>query len=115
MSLLATHMQKPLMGKTVQRGPPIPANSIILCRMCKIPVYYTSYDFSKMGIFTASFKKSIGRLCPIAGGPVYRYTKRHLCPECFHEVFAYSTPAIFFVPFPGTLSLMQALHSIWRT
>ncbi len=114
MSFLEADTKKPLMGKLVHSGPPVPANSIILCRMCKVPVYYSVYNFTSMGVFMPEFQNCIDKFCLIAPGPLHRHNRRHLCPECFHEVFAYGTTTVFFVPFPGTISLMQALHSIWR-
>ncbi|KKN61987.1 hypothetical protein LCGC14_0516650 [marine sediment metagenome] len=116
MSILEADTKMSLMGKIVLKGPPVPANSIILCRMCRAPVYYSVCNFNSMEVFMPDFQwtRCIDKFCLIAPGPLHRHNRRNLCPECFHEVFAYGTLIMFFVPFPGTISLMQALHSIWR-
>lgn len=114
MSLPQMYMGKTLRDRIIQRGPPIPVNSIIVCRMCKTPVYYTVHGFTPPGIIMPYPLLDPVELCIIASGPLHRPDRRHLCSECFHEIFSYSHPAVFFIPFPGTLSLMQALHSVWR-
>lgn len=118
MSLLKTCMRKPLMGRIVQTGPPIPAHSIIVCRACYMPLYYTDEKIHGWGVPFGQRPNSMrfrDRLHPIITGMDRDNHSRLLrCPLCIAPIFKYEKLAISHVPFPGPLSMMEALHSAWR-
>lgn len=108
-SFLATYLSP---GRS-RIGPPIPANSLIICQFCGTPVYYTIDDLTGWGRTRSWTHAMLGSLGTIRN-VIHKPRSGVNCPWCEHHVFGYVELKIHFIPLAGKLSLMMALSSFWR-